>query len=171
MYKNLAPRATMVVKESTARSMRSNRSTDNRLEVNFRKALWSSGLRGYRKNVRKLPGCPDVVFGKSGVAVFVHGCYWHRCPKCQKDAPLKTNEAYWRSKLAANVERDAISEERLRALGFYVVVIWECEIRRDIQEAVSRVRDAIGAQQDLIDSDPSDNMSCPESNLNRATSV
>ncbi len=154
----LAPRETLIVRESTSRSMRSNRSKETTLEINFRKALWAAGVRGYRKNVRDLPGCPDLLFGRKKLAVFLHGCYWHRCPRCRKDAPLKTNEAFWRSKLASNVDRDMLNEQRLRDLGFSVVVVWECDVRKDIEGSVRRVREALEAEEAFPDRHPSDNM-------------
>src|SRR5687767_15564066 len=82
-------RETMVVAESTRRSMQGNRSEGTKPELAFRKALWQAGLRGYRKNSKKLPGSPDVVFGKSKLAVFVHRCFWHGCPHCQRNRSPK----------------------------------------------------------------------------------
>ncbi|WP_038473213.1 very short patch repair endonuclease [Fimbriimonas ginsengisoli] len=143
----LAPRETLVVKESTSRSMRANRSKDTTLEVTFRKALWRAGIRGYRKHVRSLPGSPDLCFSSKRVAVFMHGCYWHRCPVCKKDAPLKTNVEFWRSKLEASVERDVRSRERLEALGYHVLIIWECEVRKNLESCVERVRTAVAKPQ------------------------
>lgn len=123
--------------------MRSNRGTETNLEVRLRNALWASGIRGYRKNVTKLPGRPDVLFGSKRLAVFIHGCYWHRCPRCNKDAKFHTNEAFWRSKLQSNVERDQRNEEALTQLGYRVLVIWECEVKRDLAGCVDQVRDAL----------------------------
>lgn len=140
----ITTRETLVVRESTSRSMRSNRSTETTLEVRFRKALWTAGVRGYRKNVRRLPGSPDIVFTKQRVAVFVHGCYWHRCPRCRKDARFNTNEQYWRSKLSDNVERDASNELKLKDIDFQVVVVWECEVKKDLEGCVRRVKVALG---------------------------
>ncbi len=132
-------RETLVVREGTRRSMQGNRGTGTSPEVRLRKALWAAGLRGYRKNVRKLPGKPDVVFGRAKVAVFVHGCYWHQCPRCTRNRAPKTNALYWQAKFAANVERDARNEAALRDLGYRVVVVWECELG-DMEEVVGRVR-------------------------------
>jgi DNA mismatch endonuclease (patch repair protein) len=140
----IVKRETMVVRESTSRSMRSNKGKDNKLEVEFRKALWAAGVRGYRKNVGKLPGRPDLVFRAKKLVVLVHGCFWHRCPKCKRDANFLTNEGYWRSKLDANVERDERNRLELMAQGFEVVEVWECEVRRNLGEAVGRVRAALG---------------------------
>jgi len=137
------PRETLLVKESTRRSMMANRSSGTSIEISLRRALWAAGIRGYRKNVAKLPGTPDLVFGRQKVAVFVHGCYWHRCPKCRKDAAFKTNEAFWRSKLDENVQRDARNQARLLALGYENLVLWECELKKSIDECVDRVRECL----------------------------
>ena len=90
-------RETWVVKESVRRSMQGNTSTETEPERLLRAALFQSGVRGYRKNVRKLPGTPDVVFGKQKLAVFVHGCYWHRCPRCTRNIHPKTNSKFWQA--------------------------------------------------------------------------
>lgn len=133
-------RETWVVKESVRRSMQSNRSTDTKPEKTIRKALWDAGLRGYRKNVRRLPGSPDVVFGPKRLAVFVHGCYWHRCPKCTADIHPKTNSKYWHAKFERNVARDKSNRLALRKLGYSVLVIWECDLKKSPDRVVARVR-------------------------------
>lgn len=105
-------------------------------EVRLRELLWRAGMR-YRLR-SKLPGKPDMVFVESGVVVFVDGCFWHRCPK---HATLpKTNSAFWRKKLDANVKRDRFVNNQLRKLGWSVVRIWSHEIEQDAMEAVVKVR-------------------------------
>ena len=136
-------RETWVVKESVRRSMQSNRSTETEPERLLRSALWSAGLRGYRKNVRKLPGSPDVVFGVRRVVVFVHGCFWHRCPKCTRNVHPKTNSAFWRAKFERNVARDKKNKVALKKLGFKVIVVWECDVRKDAARVVRKVEKAI----------------------------
>lgn len=124
-------RTTWVVKESTRRSMQGNTSTETGPERLLRQALYNAGLRGYRKNVRKLPGTPDVVFNAHKLAVFVHGCYWHRCPKCTRNRTPKTNEEFWKAKFDRNVERDKENKKRLRRLGYETITLWECEVRKN----------------------------------------
>jgi len=140
-YKKL--RETKVVRESTRRSMQGNRYADTKPEIALRKALWHDGLRGYRKNVRKLPGRPDVVFGKRKLAIFVHGCFWHQCPICTRNRSPKTNAGYWSAKFAANLERDARNQAALEAMGYRVLVVWECELK-DFPLVLERVRAALG---------------------------
>jgi DNA mismatch endonuclease (patch repair protein) len=136
-----------VVAESTRRSMKGNTSAETKPEVALRKALWSSGLRGYRKNVKTLPGRPDVVFGKARVAVFVHGCFWHGCPTCTRNLSPRTNSAYWQAKIEGNRERDARNEAALTERGYTVLVLWECDLTKPkIEAAVSRVRSLLLGQ-------------------------
>lgn len=116
--------------------MRANRSKDTKPELTLRRALWAAGLRGYRKNVRKLPGTPDVVFGRARLAVLVHGCYWHSCPTCARNRVPKTNAAYWEAKFAGNRERDARNLVALEVLGYRIHVVWECELKKGGVEAV-----------------------------------
>ncbi|MBD3360360.1 DNA mismatch endonuclease Vsr, partial [Candidatus Peregrinibacteria bacterium] len=101
------------------------RAKNTSLEVNFRKLLWQEGLRGYRIHY-KLPGKPDIVFTKKKIAIFVDGCFWHKCPKCY-EAP-KTNKKYWLPKIEKNASRDKENARKLRSRGFKVIRIWEHEV-------------------------------------------
>jgi DNA mismatch endonuclease (patch repair protein) len=120
--------------------MQSNRGVSN-LEVRFRKALWAAGLRGYRTKTR-LPGRPDVVFPGRRTAIFVHGCFWHSCPKGHLPAP-KANASFWRAKFRENRKRDEASVARLTADGWAVLTIWECDLRSNFSDAVEQVRAAL----------------------------
>jgi DNA mismatch endonuclease (patch repair protein) len=108
--------------------MRANRKTGSAPEVRLRSALHAAGLR-FRKNVRVLVGDsatrPDVVFSRQRVAVFVDGCFWHRCP--DHGTSPRSNAAYWGPKLARNTERDARADRALREAGWTVVRVWEHE--------------------------------------------
>lgn len=133
-------RTTLVVAESTRKSMQGNRGKDTQPEILLRKTLWSAGLRGYRKNRTTLPGKPDIVFGKAKLAIFVHGCYWHQCPKCSRNRSPKTNAAYWSAKFEANMARDARHSAALIGLGYEIVVVWECELKHDLIAVVETIR-------------------------------
>jgi DNA mismatch endonuclease (patch repair protein) len=108
--------------------MRSIRKTDTRPELAVRRLAHRLGFR-YRLHRRDLPGTPDLVFPSRKKVIFVHGCFWHQhdCPLGRKKP--SANPKYWHPKLARNVARDAQNWERLRALGWDVLVIWECETR------------------------------------------
>lgn len=106
-------------------------------EVTLRKLLWNTGNKGYRLHPT-IPGRPDIVFPKQKVAIFVHGCYWHRCPHCNLPYP-KSNTSFWLEKFAKNKNRDLKKELQLKAMGWTVIVIWECEIKKDPKGAVQRI--------------------------------
>lgn len=111
---------------------------DTSPELAVRRAAHAWGLR-FRLHRRDLPGCPDLVFPKYRLIVFVHGCFWHRhagCPNCTQP---KTRPEFWQSKFAANVARDARVETELRALGWRVEVIWECQTT-DASDLAARIR-------------------------------
>lgn len=102
--------------------MRSVKTRGTKPEIAFRRVLRASGTR-YRSNWKGLPGTPDFVLPDHGAAVFVHGCFWHACPRC-KSVP-KRNRAFWEAKLEANRRRDARKLRALRRVGWRAMVIWE----------------------------------------------
>jgi DNA mismatch endonuclease (patch repair protein) len=105
------------------------RTKDTAPEMAVRLALHAKGLR-YRLHRKDLPGRPDVVFPRYRLAVFIHGCFWHGCPACDRGLRRpKSNAGFWKAKLAANQARDARNISALKELGWRVVVIWECTIR------------------------------------------
>ena len=114
-------------KEVRSRNMSHIRSTNSKPEEKVRKYLFSRGLR-YRKNVRKLPGCPDIVFKKYHTVVFVNGCFWHH-HDCSRFRWPATNEEYWHKKIDRNVERDRENTRLLEEQGWRVLVIWECQLK------------------------------------------
>lgn len=137
-------RETLIVREAVRRSMRGNAARDTGPERALRKALWRAGLRGYRKNVRKLPGSPDVLFPKRRVAIFVHGCFWHGCPHCTRKLTPKTNGEFWRAKVQQNRDRDARDSAELEHMGYLVFIFWECELKGNRMESVvTRVGEAV----------------------------
>jgi DNA mismatch endonuclease (patch repair protein) len=115
--------------------MRANRHI-SRAEVAFRLALWAAGARGYRRGT-ELPGRPDIVFPALRIAIFVHGCFWHRCPSCRLPEP-KANADFWRAKFARNLERDRAAEEELAAAGWRVITVWEHDLRAHLEATARR---------------------------------
>ena len=103
------------------------RSKDTKPEMVVRRYLHNHGLR-YRLHRRDLPGCPDLVFSSRRVAVFIHGCFWHRHPGCPKSTMPASRVEFWRAKFAATVQRDARAQEELRRAAWNVLLIWECEV-------------------------------------------
>lgn len=104
---------------------------DTKIEVEVRKYLFSKGYR-FRKNDKRYPGKPDIVLPKYHVAIFVHGCFWHRHEGCKDATTPKTRTEFWLEKFDKNVKNDRIKQEKLRELGWKVIVIWECEIKKDL---------------------------------------
>ena len=111
---------------------------DTKIEVEVRKYLFSKGYR-FRKNDKRYPGKPDIVLPKYHVAIFVHGCFWHRHEGCKDATTPKTRTEFWLEKFDKNVKNDQIKQETLRELGWKVIVIWECELERSFQETMDKV--------------------------------
>ena len=108
--------------------MASVRGRDTAPELAVRRIAHRMGLR-FRLHRNDLPGRPDLVFPKHSLAVFVHGCFWHRHQGCRYASTPKSRIAFWTEKFAANVERDARQEAALRTLGWRTLVIWQCETK------------------------------------------
>jgi DNA mismatch endonuclease (patch repair protein) len=104
------------------------RSKNTRPELQVRHFLWNSGFR-YRLHGKKLPGSPDIVLPRYKTVVFVHGCFWHGHPNCKQFKMPGTNTAFWEAKIGRNRERDACAIADLKAMGWNVIVLWECEIQ------------------------------------------
>jgi DNA mismatch endonuclease, patch repair protein len=131
--------------------MASIRSKNTRPEMVVRRAMHRVGLR-YRLHVNELPGKPDLAFPGRGVAIFVHGCFWHSCPHCRDGMKkVKSNLDYWRPKLLRNQARDAINRAALEAAGWRVYVIWECETRNpaQIETLINKVKTFSANSKDL----------------------
>lgn len=111
------------------------RSRHTQPELLVRQTLYRAGFR-YRLHRRDLPGKPDIVLSKYRIAIFVHGCFWHQHRGCVDCSNPKTNSGYWRPKLAANVERDRKHRRLLRKLRWKSIVIWECDARGKLSEAL-----------------------------------
>ena len=114
---------------------------DTKPEILLRKLLHSLGYR-FRIQRKDLPGRPDIVLPRYKTAIFVNGCFWHRHEGCKYASTPSTNSGFWEKKFAANVERDARNYAALKALGWHVVIIWECEVKEIL---ISRVIPSIPA--------------------------
>ncbi|MGA2437893.1 MAG: very short patch repair endonuclease [Acidobacteriaceae bacterium] len=114
--------------QQTSIRMSRTRSVDTKPEMRVRRALHRLGYR-FRLHVASLPGRPDIVLASYRTAVFVNGCFWHShsCKDCRKP---RTNCWYWEPKLAGNKRRDARSSRQLRQLGWRVLTIWECRLKK-----------------------------------------
>lgn len=118
--------------------MRSVQPKDTGPEMVVRRLAHAIGLR-YRLHEKRLPGRPDLVFPRWRVAIFVHGCFWHRHAGCSKATTPKSNVMFWNEKFARNVERDARVIEALWARGWRCEIIWQCETR-NVAALVARLQ-------------------------------
>lgn len=109
-----------------SRMMSAIRGRDTAPERAVRRYLHGAGLR-FRLDGAGLPGRPDIALPRHRVAVFVHGCFWHRHRDCRFTTTPSTNADFWKAKFARNVARDSANEDKLRALGWRPLVIWGCE--------------------------------------------
>lgn len=135
-------RAPIPKKESTSKVMQANKAANTKPEMLLRKALWRAGTRGYRLHSPKLPGRPDISFGKNKLAIFINGCFWHRCPYC--DLPLpRSNTQFWKTKFDANVARDKKKIRALKDIGWDTLTIWECDVESNIVACLERIDRAL----------------------------
>lgn len=118
--------------EQRHRCMAQIRSRDTKPETLVRHYLYARGFR-YRKNVRTLPGTPDIVLGRFHTAIFVDGCFWHGHEGCRYFRLPKTNTAFWQQKIDRNRERDAANRLELRREGWHVIRVWECQLKPDVR--------------------------------------
>lgn len=126
----------VLTKKQRSYNMSMIKAKDTTPEIALRKLLYAHGVRGYRTHYN-LPGKPDIVFPKKKVAVFVDGCFWHKCPRCF--IKPKTNISFWTDKIASNIRRDTIVNTELGQKGWKVVRIWEHEVRRDLNRCYLKI--------------------------------
>ena len=113
---------------------------DTKPEMLVRKYLFSRGLR-FRLHDRRLPGSPDIVLPKYKAVVMVDGCFWHGHEGCRFYRLPRSNVEYWETKITRNKNRDIVNEDKLKQMGWRVIRVWECEIRKvsDRQETLERL--------------------------------
>lgn len=129
-----------VDKATRSRIMSRVRSKNTRLEVSFRRALWASGLRGWRCHVRSVPGTPDLAWKGRRIAVFLDSAWWHGHPSRWKPG---RHPKSWDEKIQRNRHRDAEVNRALERAGWTVVRIWDFEFERDPNACVGQVRKAL----------------------------
>lgn len=104
---------------------------DTKIEVQVRSWLFSRGFR-FRKNDKRYPGKPDIVLPKYKTVIFINGCFWHRHEGCKYATTPKTRTDFWLEKFKRNVENDKLHIQQLEELGWHVITLWECELRKQI---------------------------------------
>ena len=118
---------------------------DTKPEELVRKYLFAAGLR-YRKNDKRLPGKPDIVFPRYRTVVFVNGCFWHGHEGCKYFKWPGSNKEFWEQKIRSNQERDERKKQELQNQGWYVITIWECTLKSDAESTLSTLLDEIKRQ-------------------------
>ncbi len=113
--------------EKRSEIMSKIRKKDTKIEIEFRKILWNKGFR-YRIDYKNLIGRPDIVFKSKKIAIFIDGCFWHKCLTCYKEP--KSNKSYWLPKIENNLKKDIIVNNKLREEGWIIIRIWEHELKK-----------------------------------------
>lgn len=130
---------------ATRHVMQANKGANTGPELAVRAYLRSCGLPGYRLHWKKASGRPDICYPGRRVAIFVNGCFWHRCPRCALPDP-RTNIEFWSNKFARNRARDERNHEELRRSGWTVVVVWECQLKGERgPQALGEIADVVRA--------------------------
>ena len=117
---------------------------DTKIEIQVRSYLFLKGYR-FRKNDKRYPGKPDVVLPKYKTVIFVNGCFWHQHPGCKHSKLPETNNEYWKEKLQKNVVNDQMHTKQLQDMGWRVIVLWECELKKDFDNQMKKVISALQA--------------------------
>lgn len=133
MADNLTP-------EQRHKNMTHIKSTNTKIEKDITKALWNLGYR-FRKNVKGLPGKPDIAIKKYKIVIFLDSCFWHKCPEHFKKP--KSNLEYWEPKIKRNVERDAEINSYYQQKNWHILRIWEHEVKKDFDNTLLKIRNFI----------------------------
>ena len=130
-------------KEARSENMSHIPSKDTSIEMKVRKWLFHQGYR-YRKNVKSLPGKPDIVLNSYKTVIFIHGCFWHRHAGCKDATTPKTRTDFWNEKFERNVANDNKHLVELEKMGYRVIVIWECEITKNFEATMKIIATMLG---------------------------
>lgn len=140
--------ADRITKEHRSWNMSRIRSGDTKPERLVRSLLHRAGYR-FRIRVNALPGRPDIVLPKYRTAIFVHGCFWHRHAECRYAYTPKSRTNFWEEKFKATVERDRKKTDELRSVGWRVIVVWECELKKNAQAVINKICEELKGEQDV----------------------
>ncbi len=124
------------VSEKRSKNMAAIKSKNTKPEITVRKLLHSMGYR-FRLHRKDLPGKPDIVLPKYKIALFVHGCFWHRHEGCKYSTIPKTRTEFWIEKFRDNVERDKLNQAKLISMGWTPLIVWECETKKNVNSLLA----------------------------------
>ena len=131
-------------KQKRSEVMSKIRGKNTKPEIALRSQLFKAGFR-FRIHQKNLPGKPDIVLSKYKTAIFVHGCFWHYHKDCREGRIPDTNSKFWKDKLSKNVDRDAKHEQELLSQGWKVIIVWECEIEKHMDNLLPKLITALKA--------------------------
>lgn len=121
-----------------SRNMSRIKGKDTSLEIKVRSFLFKQGFR-FRKNVKTLPGKPDVVLPKYHSVIFINGCFWHHHDGCRLATVPKTRTEFWSNKFRVNIENDRKNKILLEEMGWKVLTIWECQLKKEFLLTMDRL--------------------------------
>lgn len=128
--------------QARSKLMSKIKSKDTKAELALRKALWAKGYR-YRKNVKKLPGSPDIVLKKYGLVIFIDGEFWHGYNWEEKKQKIKSNREFWIPKIERNMQRDARNNQLYQSKGWTVLRFWERQLKKDLAGCIQQIEGTI----------------------------
>jgi DNA mismatch endonuclease (patch repair protein) len=124
--------------ETVSRVMSTIKAKNTGPERLVQNGLKELGIRNFKLHYDRIPGKPDIAFIKAKIAVFIHGCYWHRCHYCKYCIP-KTNTAFWQNKFLSNKIRDRKKKKDLHEIKWTVITLWECQIRKNLDKQIGKI--------------------------------
>lgn len=128
-----------LTKEQRSKTMSRIRSRWTKQEKKVHNALKGNKIK--HKMHPEIEGSPDIILKDNKTAVFLHGCFWHKCPACYVEPA--TNKEYWLPKIEKNLKRDNANKRKLRKQGYQVLTIWEHEIKKDLKKVVSKIKNKL----------------------------
>ena len=118
--------------------MKGNVRSNTKPELRLRRLLREAGYPGYRLHWKQAPGTPDIAYPGRKVAIFMNGCFWHRCPHCTPPNP-KSHSDFWEAKFERNQERDERKVRQIQAAGWSVITVWECRLKKSPDHEIGRI--------------------------------
>ena len=118
--------------------MKGNVRSNTKPELRLRRLLREAGYPGYRLHWKQAPGTPDIAYPGRKVAIFMNGCFWHRCPHCTPPTP-QSHSDFWEAKFERNQERDERKVRQIQAAGWSVITVWECRLKKSPDHEIGRI--------------------------------
>lgn len=137
-----------ISKEHRSWNMSRIKGKDTKPELLIRSLLHKMGYR-FRLNCKNMPGKPDIVLAKYKTVIFVHGCFWHRHIGCKYSYIPKSRVDFWKQKFNATIERDQKKTDTLKSLGWRVIIVWECDLKKRAEDVINKIHYTLKGEQDV----------------------